>query len=74
MTVAELMAALTKMPEDAIVVQRGYESGMIDVKSPRCQQIFLRKPPIEWWDGTYQSHYDSSEGEVLAVVLGEAGG
>ena len=74
MTVAELMAALMKMPEDAIVVQRGYESGMIDVRSAHFRRIFLRKPPIEWWDGTYQSYYDSSEGEVLAVVLGEAGG
>ena len=74
MTVAELMASLLDMPDDAIVVQRGYETGMDEIRAPKLRRIFMRKPPFESYDGEYQSHYDGSDGELYAVVLGEAGG
>ena len=73
MTVAELMASLLDMPDEAIVVQRGYETGMDEIRAPKLRRIFMRKPPFESYNGEYQSYYDGSDGELYAVVLGDAG-
>ena len=45
MTVAELMEALTAMPPDAIVLQRGYETGCDIVRDAQLKTVYKRSQP-----------------------------
>ena len=71
MTVKELIGLLTKMPADALVVGRGYESGYDDVGVNVCV-IYDRQGPGEkssWWAGRYDdAEYEEHRG-IEAVVI-----
>ena len=74
MTVAELMEALTTMPPDAIVLQRGYETGCDIVRDAQLKTVYKRSQP-EHWNGEYETDSywaTSSQDGIEAVVLGES--
>jgi len=71
MTVKELIGFLSKMPADALVVGRGYESGYDDVGVSVCA-IYDRQGPGEkesWWAGRYDDAEDESHRLIEAVVI-----
>jgi len=77
MTVAELILKLQKMPQDAVVVVRGYESGYDDVKNIKRCKLKIAEPyaalwgnqetcePAEW-DGVYAQ---ADDGSIDAVYI-----
>lgn len=76
MTVAELIAELQRLPQDAMVVVDGYEGGLRDVKDASVVNIKLNVND-EWYygpheiDGSYdKTDYDKTiEGDTVAIFL-----
>lgn len=65
MLVRELIAALKKMPKDAIVVVDGYESGYSEINPPRAIGLVLDVND-EWY---YGRHSGSNESPVRGVLI-----
>lgn len=56
MIVSELIKELEKLPQDKIILARGYENGWNDI-----EQVYnetLVKCNGHWYDGTYQEESD----------------
>ena len=65
MTVAELIGKLQTMPQDALVVVRGYENG-VDKALDVLECGVVKKDDSEDWDGAYS--ISDSEG-IKAVYI-----
>lgn len=52
MTVSELIRQLQKMPQHALVVTEGYETGMEPVKKVELVNA-KENQSQEWWDGKF---------------------
>jgi hypothetical protein len=75
MIVSELIEQLTKLPQDALVLARGYESGYNSIKSVG-NLIVLKRTNNDWYDGEY-SHEDNDfcktePTKIQAVFLSES--
>lgn len=55
MIVSELIKEFEKLPQDMMVLGRGYESGYNEIEN--INTFNLLKCRSEWWDGDYQ-HVD----------------
>jgi len=66
MTVAELIEKLKLMPQNALVVSEGYETGYEPVKKVEILNV-VKNCSQEWWDGEYEKSEDSHKG--LNVVF-----
>ena len=74
MTVKELRAILDDIPEEAMILQRGYESGCDIVRRAELKVVYKASQP-QSWNGEYETESWWATGEidgVEAVVLGEA--
>ena len=67
MTVSELLAKLHGLPEDMLVVVRGYEGGYDDVRDVRMLKLELNPNAWEprykeyyWYYGVYEQVYKDS--------------
>jgi len=70
-TVKELISRLSKLPADALVVGRGYESGYDDVGVSVCA-IYDRQGPgekVSWWAGRYADVKDDEDHPVIEAVV-----
>ena len=65
MKVNELMTLLSRMPDDADVVVKGYEEGVDDVVDVKLVQI-RRDVHKEWYHG---SHAIDDAGDAQAVFI-----
>jgi hypothetical protein len=69
MRVAELIEKLKLLPQDALVVAEGYETGYEPVKKVELISV-IENPSRDWWDG----EYEKSEGpDTLEVVFLNSG-
>jgi hypothetical protein len=78
MTVSELIAKLQDMPQDALVVVRGYESGYDDILDLTQCKLKIAEPYPTWgsekpespqpWDGVYIMAEDAP---IDAVYIAE---
>ena len=69
MRVAELIEKLKLLPQDALVVTEGYETGYEAVKKVELINV-IGNHSHEWWDG----EYEKSEGpDTLEVVFLDSG-
>jgi len=78
MTVKELIEELAKMPQDLVVLTRGYESGWNLVEGLGILEV-LKQSSEAYWEGEYQEYdKDDDEGEegeiIRAVCIGNSAG
>ena len=69
MTVTELIHQLQKMPQDALVVTEGYETGFEPIKKVELLKV-EDNISRQWWDGKYEK---SDKPDALQVVFLNAG-
>lgn len=67
-SVAELIEALKKYPQDLPVLVSGYESGFENLLPPIKERL-VRKPENQYWDGEFQITEEENEESLEAVVL-----
>ena len=65
MNVAELIEKLKLMPQDALAVAQGYETGYEPVKKVELINV-IKNHSHEWWDGEYEK---SDSLDTLKVVF-----
>jgi hypothetical protein len=65
MTVSELIKQLLSLPQDAIVVTEGYETGLEPVKKVELVNV-EENYSKEWWDGKYEK---TEKIDALKVVF-----
>lgn len=69
MTVAELIAALERLPQDSVALVEGYETGFDDIHKVELRKVEPYRHAQEW-DGQFKEN-----GRIDAVViLGQRGG
>lgn len=67
-TVADLIAALQKLPADMRVMTRGYEGGFHDCSAPAVQPIKLNKNS-EWYYGPHDDPGKEEDPDLTAAIL-----
>lgn len=67
-TVAKLIEALQKFPQNTPVVVSGYESGYENIMPPKLAKLQQQKES-RCWDGEFQEAEQESEYVLDAVVL-----
>lgn len=64
MTVAELIEKLKQMPQDALVVAKGYEDGYDTIKKVSLI-VVEENPKIEWYYGKYIDSEKTGSSQVV---------
>jgi len=64
MRVADLIEKLKLLPQDALVVTEGYETGYEPVKKVELINV-VENPSHKWWDGEYEKSEDPDTLEVV---------
>ena len=67
-SVAELIEALKKYPQDLPVLVSGYEGGFENILPPIIERL-IYKPENQNWDGEFQIAEEENEADLEAVVL-----
>lgn len=67
-TVATLIEALKKFPQDAPIVVSGYESGYENIQSAKFLKV-QQKRDNKYWDGEFQEVTQEDSDTLNAVVL-----
>jgi len=65
MTVVQLIQILQTMPQDAMVVTEGYETGYDSIKKVEFINV-EEKPDYKWYEGRYD---DSDKPDAMQVVF-----
>lgn len=66
MIVSELIEALQSMPQDAMVVVKGYEGGVDELTNVSEEKALLNQN-TQWY---YGSHEMTSQGDTTVVYVG----
>jgi|WetSurMetagenome_2_1015567.scaffolds.fasta_scaffold192517_3 hypothetical protein len=70
MRVEELIEKLKLLPQDALVVAEGYETGYEPVKNVELISV-IENPSRDWWDGEYEKSEGSDTLEVVFLNSGQ---
>jgi len=68
MKIKELIVLLEKMPQEALVVVRGYESGYDDIECVTPVTLTLTDTP-DWFMGVYEEAENAQENIIEAVFI-----
>ena len=68
MTAAELIAELQKLPPDAHVVVRGYESGVEEIQGIEEKRVRLNANLGTWYYGRHEEDYANGDATVFEIV------